>query len=237
MLFTQNDLSMKYLLLLLLPFLTACSRTLPYAIQTGDNDIVVEAESFLRQREDDVRRWYTPDDPRTATLQDADPNHTEGAVGTYLEILPDTRQTHDDVLTRGENFTNEAGKMAILEYPVVFTTPGRYYVWVRAYYTGSEDNGVHVGLNGEWPPSGQRMQWCNQANEWHWESKQRTNEEHCGVEKLIYLDVPSAGVHTVMFSMREDGFEMDRFLLSTTYRRPRGQGPSASQVQLLKPRS
>ncbi|MDA7907751.1 hypothetical protein N9B19_02595, partial [Akkermansiaceae bacterium] len=62
-------------------------------------------------------------------------------------------------LIKGENFTDEGGKMAILTYPVHFNTPGRYYCWVRTFSTNTEDNGVHLGLNGSWPDSGAKMQW------------------------------------------------------------------------------
>ena len=50
-----------------------------------------------------------------------------------------------------------SGKMALVSYPVYFNNPGRYYVWVRAYSTGTEDNGLHVGLDGTWPELGQRL--------------------------------------------------------------------------------
>ena len=141
--------------------------------------------------------------------------HIAGAGGgAYVEVLPDTRTTHDDQLIHGENFINVPGKMAVLEYDVMIETPGRYYVWVRAYSTGSEDNGIHVGLDGAWPESGQRMQWCEGKNVWTWASKQRTEEVHCGVPGLIYLDIEEAGRHTVSFSMREDGFEMDAWQLA-----------------------
>ena len=69
----------------------------------------------------------------------------------YLEVLPDKRRNNKDKLIHGENFSNEPGKMALLVYPVHFNTPGRYYVWVRAYSTGSEDNGLHVGIDDTWP--------------------------------------------------------------------------------------
>ncbi|GAK98027.1 hypothetical protein JCM19294_1649 [Nonlabens tegetincola] len=95
-----------------------------------------------------------------------------------------------------------------------FNNPGRYYVWVRAYSTGSEDNGIHVGLDGEWPEYGKRMQWCKGKNKWTWESKQRTKEEHCGVPHQIYLDIEKAGTHDIQFSMREDGFKFDKFILT-----------------------
>jgi len=68
-----------------------------------------------------------------------------------LEVLPDKRRNNKDKLIHGENFSNEPGKMALLVYPVHFNTPGRYYVWVRAYSTGSEDNGLHVGIDDTWP--------------------------------------------------------------------------------------
>ncbi|WP_298314197.1 DUF5060 domain-containing protein [uncultured Aquimarina sp.] len=192
-----------------------------------ENGIVaVEAEHFEGQSKTDKRKWYFQDGTVATPTPDPDPSHHASASGDgYLEILPDTRVTHDDPLVNGESFSNTPGVVGILDYKVKFTTPGRYFVWVRLYSTGSEDNGIHVGIDGTWPASGQRMQWCAGKNEWTWESKQRTNANHCGEAQLIYIDVPSAGVHTISFSMREDGVEMDKFVLSQTYTKPNGVGP------------
>ncbi|WP_343853475.1 hypothetical protein [Algoriphagus jejuensis] len=178
--------------------------------------VVVEAEAFAQQTLIEKRKWYLSTELDTPTVSpDQDGNHAKGASKqAYLEILPDTRVTHDDELIRGENFSDQPGLIAIVHYPVKFTKPGRYYVWVRAYSTGSEDNGIHVGIDGTWPESGQRMQWCEGKDKWTWESKQRTKEEHCGVPHQIFLDVAEAGIHTIQFSMREDGFEFDQFLLT-----------------------
>ena len=115
--------------------------------------------------------------------------------------------------------------MACINDKEHFNNPGKYYVWVRAHSTGSEDNGVHVGIDGEWPESGLRMQWCEGKNQWTWASKQRTEEQHCGVPGQIFLEVNEAGLHTISFSMREDGFEMDKFVLSKEYIEPEGMGP------------
>ena len=53
---------------------------------------------------------------------DGDENHTDSASsGAYLEILPETRRTHSNKLIRGENVSNEPGKMAVLVYPGHFT--------------------------------------------------------------------------------------------------------------------
>ena len=176
-------------------------------VPTETNGLLeIEAESFDRQTLTEVRKW--------AVISTG--AHAKSASGSaYVEVLPDTRTTHEDKLIRGENFTNEPGVMAVLEYDVSITNPGRYFVWVRSYSTGTEDNGIHVGIDHTWPESGQRMQWCEGKNVWTWASKQRTAEQHCGVPGLIWLDIDTPGLHTVMFSMREDGFEMDAWTLAS----------------------
>ncbi len=186
-------------------FLLTCLAATAQDPTEPDASLEVEAERFDRQTLTEVRKWETVSTGA----------HADGASGgAYVEVLPDTRRTHEDRLIRGENFTNEPGTMAVLEYDVAITNPGRYFVWVRAYSTGTEDNGIHVGIDGSWPDSGRRMQWCEGKNAWTWASKQRTDEQHCGVPGLIWLDISEPGRHTVMFSMREDGFKMDAWALS-----------------------
>lgn len=195
--------------------------------------LIVEAEHFVGQTVNTIRKWYVLDGQEKSLPQpDHDPSHASTASGSsYLEILPDTRKNHAEKLIAGENFSNTAGEIALLHYLVYFNTPGKYYVWVRAYSTGSEDNGIHVGLDGEWPASGQRMQWCEGKNQWTWASKQRTKEIHCGVPELIYLDIPSAGWHEISFSMREDGFEFDKWIMTQAYEMPEGVGPAESPAK------
>ncbi len=191
--------------------------------------LMVEAEQFHEQQRAEKRRWVTlPAEASSAGLAEDDllPSTSAGA-GAYLQVLPDTRRTHGDKLIAGENFSNEPGLMAVLHYRVRVRNPGRYYIWLRAYSTGTEDNGIHVGLNGEWPESGRRMQWCDGKRSWRWESKQRTQANHCGEEGKIYLDIATAGEHTVMFSMREDGFRFDQWLMTKDAQFVRPQdGPS-----------
>ncbi|GJM30763.1 MAG: hypothetical protein DHS20C17_33980 [Cyclobacteriaceae bacterium] len=177
----------------------------------------VEAEDFYKQTKTDQRKWYVVSAGFQSDLKsEEDSLHLDDASGgKYLEVLPDTRTNHQEKLVHGVNFSNEPGVMAVVHYQVNLTDTGRYYIWVRAYSTGSEDNGVHVGMDGQWPESGQRMQWCEVKNSWKWASKQRTREQHCGVPGLIYLDVKSPGAHDIQFSMREDGFEMDQWIMTT----------------------
>lgn len=193
--------------------------------------VAVEAEHFFKQTLNDVRSFHLTHANETPAIKpDGDPNHVAGASGgAYLEVLPDTRRTHADKLTKGVNFSPTAGAMAVLHYKVHFSTPGKYYVWVRAHSTGPEDNGLHVGIDGQWPESGQRLQWCEGKKSWRWESKQRTEKVHCGEPYKIFLDITQPGEHVIAFSMREDGFEFDKFLMTTDreFSRPDGVGPSS----------
>lgn len=178
----------------------------------------VEAEAFHHNTSNGTKRnWYirSVNDPvpfPNGTITD----HSKEASGAaYIEALPDTRITHDDPLISGENFFPIAGVGGMVSYKVKINTPGKYYVWARAFSSGTEDNGVHIGLNGKWPDSGARMQWCDGKNKWTWSSAQRVPENHCGVPNTIYLDIEEKGECIISFSMREDGFEMDRWILTT----------------------
>lgn len=175
----------------------------------------IEAEDFFKQDKIEKRAWVKASEFTFKNKSSLSKLKINNASNTdYIQLLPDTRVTHDDLLIKGENFSNTPGKIAIVHYKAKFTNIGRYYIWVRTYSTGTEDNGIHVGLNGLWPKSGQRMQWCEGKNKWTWESKQRTLEEHCGIPYAIYLDIEKPGVHTIQFSMREDGFTFDKFIFT-----------------------
>ncbi len=194
-----------------------------------DGIVAVEAEHAVEIDANGTERlWYvfsSEDEP--AIEPDPDPPHWDSASGgSCLEGLPDTRVTHDDPLQGGVNFYGSAGDGPILRYRVWINEPGRYWVRVRAYSTGTEDNGVHVGLDGEWPASGARVQWCQGKNQWTWSGAQRTDANHCGEENMIFLDIDEAGEHEIAFSMREDGFEMDKWMLTNDPEVfPEGEGP------------
>lgn len=226
----KTTLTAFFAFVLLTPFIVQAQSLKNYLFEEKDGLLVVEAEHYVGQTLTEIRQWYTIDGRQQALPKpDPDTSHAQSASGgIYLEILPDTRKNHEEKLIAGENFSNKAGQLAILHYLAYFNNPGKYYVWVRAFSTGSEDNGIHVGLNGTWPESGQRMQWCEGKNQWTWDSKQRTAEVHCGVPELIYLEIPTVGWHQISFSMREDGFEFDKWLMSKAYEVPEGAGPAAS---------
>ncbi len=180
--------------------------------------VSVEAEEYHYNFSNGKKRnWYIRSEHHVLKLEDdkEESHYHDAGAGAYIEALPDTRITHDDPLVQGENFYPVPGEGGIVGYKVNITTPGRYFVWARAFSMGTEDNGVHVGIDGVWPESGARLQWCEGKNEWTWSSAQRVPENHCGTNNTIYLDIETPGEHIVMFSMREDGFEMDKWLMTT----------------------
>ncbi len=221
----------------------ALIRKVPATFTANESGLIaVEAEHFAEQTLDSQRRWYVlekggkvPDlagsGPETRWTRSNLSASASASHRTFLRLLPDTRRSHDDKLIRGENFSPEPGKMAVLSYNVSFSRAGRYYVWVRAFSSNTEDNGLHVGIDGTWPESGRRMQWNVGKRSWRWECAQRTEQVHTGVPMQIWLDVAEPGVHSVSFSMREDGFAFDKFILTTDKQyRPSGDGPSERLV-------
>ena len=173
--------------------------------------IQVEAENYFFKND----RWrLTSASVNSGVTPDPDGSHHSNASGqAYLELLSDTRVTHSDPLITGVNFWPQGGTGPAIDYIVNIPEAGRYTVWVKAYSTGTEDNGIHVGLNSSNPASGERIQWCSGKDQWTWSSAQRTNSNHCGTTRTIYLDIGSAGANTIRFTAREDGFEMDQFML------------------------
>ena len=177
----------------------------------------VEAEAYHYSSNNGTKRdWYVRSkDASIPFSKDKIENHTDTASGnSYIEALPDTRLTHDDPLIHGENFFPIAGVGGIVSYKVKITNPGKYYVWAQAFSSGTEDNGVHVGIDNEWPESGARMQWCEGKNKWTWSSAQRKPDNHCGIPNTIYLNIDEPGEYIISFSMREDGFELDRWIIT-----------------------
>ena len=185
------------------------------AFTEKNGKIEVEAEDFhFKSNNGTVKNWYKRVKNESIEIQNLE-NHMADACGnSYIEALPDTRVTHKDALITGENFFPYPGFGAVVSYKVKINSAGKYYVWTRAYSSGPEDNGLHVGINETWPESGARIQLCEGKNKWTWTSAQRVPENHCGEPNTIYLEFPEKGVYIISFSMREDGFEFDQFILT-----------------------
>jgi hypothetical protein len=177
--------------------------------QTVDAMVVIEAEAFFTQTNIDKRAWHITSARHAPNVgRDIDPPHfTDASGGAFIEVLPDTG--NDPVGPRkGESISDVGGEMAAASYRVHFNNPGRYYVWVRALGTDGDDNTLHFGMNGEWPTNSVKMH-HNDGGKWGWACRHR---QHKGT---LWLDVASAGPAVIQLSMREDGCEVDRFVLTT----------------------
>jgi len=174
-----------------------------------------EAEEFITKDE----RWVMTNAGTQQGLHgaDPDPNHSGSASGgVYFEVLPDVRVTHADPMGPPAAYWGQPGQGPEMSWQVNIPEPGRYYVHGRAYSTGTEDNGIHFGINGTWPQSARMMQFCTAgARDWRWSSAQRDagGVGSCGIQKSLYLDIENAGMHIINASAREDGFELDRIVL------------------------
>jgi len=97
-----------------------------------------------------------------------------------------------------------------LDYDVLISTPGTYYVWVRMLGANARDDSLHLGVNGD-PLSYGRQGVTDGSGVWHWEDRvvRRNGEDR------VSFEVADAGVVTLNLWMREDGTVVDEFILTT----------------------
>jgi RHS repeat-associated protein len=164
--------------------------------------VVLEAESFVTKTTGLSHDW------QLKTSQ-------SGYTGTgYLQALPDI----DIPLVVP---TGEITGSPTTSYPIRFTTPGTYTVWTRGYPPNAAGDSLYVGLNG------QLVNVTGGApGQWDWANQQTPDGQPAT------LSIGASGLYTLTTSMREDGFRLDRLLLttSTTYL-PASFGPAESARQ------
>ncbi len=94
-----------------------------------------------------------------------------------------------------------------LRYTVNFNATGTHYVWLRGYGATPNDDSAHASLNGGAGTSAARIT-LSTNGAWQWTRTQLTTGNPTTVS------VPSTGNHTLNVWMREDGFVVDRVLLT-----------------------
>jgi hypothetical protein len=100
-------------------------------------------------------------------------------------------------------------------------------VWIRGYSTGAGDNSIHIGLDGLRQENAERVTMDNH-DEWRWSG---TTENGT----YAFIQVPSTGVHTLNVYMSEDGFRLDKIVMSTDVGWvPSGAGPTESARGIFK---
>lgn len=94
--------------------------------------------------------------------------------------------------------TNAITTSPKVDYPIDFTTPGTYTIWLRGYPANSAGDSAYVGLDDE---PVEVTGFVPQA--WSW------------AEATTPISVTVSGVYTLSLWMREDGLRIDRLLLTT----------------------
>lgn len=139
----------------------------------------------------------------------------------YLVVLPDSGSNNGN-----DPATFTAGPR--VDYRITFNAAGRNYIWLRGGDPNGSGNGdsVNAGLDGTAPTSAIRIDGTpgfNIGSGWNWVGNIQGDTR-------ASIDVPGAGVHTVNLWMREDGFVVDKVILTTDEAfTPEGTGPAESQ--------
>ena len=121
--------------------------------------------------------------------------------------------------------TGYAANSPRMDYMVTFVKTGRHYIWVRGIGPSGSDDSYHAGLDNK--EIGTCDQITNFTTAWKWS---RTD----GTGTKAYFKVPAAGNHTVNIWMREDGFIIDKIVITINRNYvPSGTGPAESQRSVL----
>ena len=160
--------------------------------------LVIEAENYSQNITRGGRTWTAVTAPT-------------GFVGaSAMQALPNTGAGID---------TNFVTTSPQLSYAATFATPGTYNVWLRGLATAGTDDTVHVGLDNQAVATSSRMLLDRTGYAWF---TKRTDAP------TATITVATAGAHTIDVWMREDGFILDRLLLTTAATTPTGNGPAES---------
>ena len=140
----------------------------------------------------------------------------------YMAVLPDSGNNY------GSTDFNTITNGARLDFRVNFTAAGTNYLWLR----GGDPNGggagdsVHAGIDGALTVvqiTGTPTFNVGPPN-WNWVG-------NINGDTRAFVVVPSAGMHTVSLWMREDGFSVDKLVLTTDAAYvPTGTGPAESAL-------
>jgi hypothetical protein len=125
-----------------------------------------------------------------------------GFAGTgAMQALPNAGISHGDVAVA-------KGSSPRLNFRVNFVRTGVHYIWIRANVNNSGgDRSVHAGLNDSiWAP---RMEMMTLRG-WKWRSKISG-----ATAPPPTINIKTKGEHTISLWMRQDGFQIDRILLTT----------------------
>jgi hypothetical protein len=115
---------------------------------------------------------------------------------------------------------NFVGTSPELRYDVTFQTTGTYYVWLRGSGATQDDDSAHVGIDNTGPATSDRISTFTSSLGW---SRATIDGP------VATINVTSTGLHRISLYMREDGFSVDKLILTTNNNfTPSAAGPAES---------
>ncbi len=153
--------------------------------QTRNGLVTLEAEAFHANTSPGLHTWRP--------LLDGD-----ASGGEVMQALPNEGEN------REQDYTSSSPR---LDYTVDFNRAGVHYVWVRGKAAGepAESDSVHVGLDAAAQRGAEHVSGFGADFTW---------EKGTADEPAAQISVPSAGRHTLNVWMREDGFVLDKVILT-----------------------
>lgn len=183
------------LLLVLLAFSCPFAGAQDYDFQQDQNQMVVmEAENYSENIPNGMVEWLPVQEPAEYSGDGAMMAVTDASFGTADQALSGA---------------------AVMIYKVNFTETGTHYIWARASATSGSDDSYHAGINGTIPVSGTFVNWeqSTGSKDGSWDWILWTNGKdgpQCSVE------VTAAGVHELGVYIRENGFRIDKLVMTKT---------------------
>jgi hypothetical protein len=197
---------MRCLIACLAVIYTQLSFSQDYKFEQTDDPhklVVMEAENFSSNTPVGDVAWMQTDSPVDFSGQ-----------GAMMAVTGGPFTTIDAVL---------AGS-AVLTYKINFIRAGQHYIWARASRTGGGDDSYHAGIDGVITDSSLFLTFHMTTFDngtWGWIYYRSTAGQ-------ASVHIPSAGVHDLNLYIRENGFRIDKILLTddpaSSYT-PDGMGP------------
>ena len=177
-----------------------------------DNGFCAPSGAFLEQNGTVVieAESFTDNTPRSAH---------------HWDLISSTPASGQAVMRANPNLgqfinANYAATSPELRYPVKFSTTGTYYVWIRGFGPTANDDSVHAGIDGAEIASADRITGFGTGLTWS-----RTTIDGPSAT----LDITQPGYRDINVWMREDGFSIDKIILTTNANYfPWGNGPGES---------
>lgn len=156
---------------------------------TGAKLLVMNASSFDTNSPQGGHRWSLI-------------SSSAAANGTAMQSMP------DNGTSRKTGYQTNSPR---LNFNANFVATGTHYLWVRGFARNTGSDSVHAGLNNGEIVTARRIDEFD-SQLWGWSNTIKLSATN--LQRAI-IEVPSLGAHTLNLWMREDGFAIDKILLTT----------------------